>query len=118
MKEVQNEQLFQELDNEVAATCRGGSVYLYENDFLNGGNGKRGGRVLKFSKGTDDLRIYNFNDQTSSIYIDKNESWVFYQDINKGGHAVTLVGPISSYLDDLQRIGIQNDWISSLKRIK
>ncbi|MBN3943584.1 MAG: beta/gamma crystallin-related protein [Nostoc sp.] len=112
MKEIQNEQLFQELDNEVAATCSGGIAYLYQNDFLNQGDP---GRRLKFSEGTDDLRIYNFNDQTSSIFIAGNESWVFYQDINKRGRAVTLT-PGSYYLADLQRRGILNDSISSLRR--
>ncbi|MHC5939227.1 beta/gamma crystallin-related protein [Nostoc sp.] len=113
MKEVQNEQLFQELDNEVAATCSGGAAYLYQNDGFNQGDP---GRRLTFFEGSDDLGYYNFNDETSSIKITGNKSWVFYQDINNKGTAVTL-RPGEYNLSQLQQRGIQNDWISSLRRI-
>lgn len=102
----------EELDNEVAATCSGGVAFLYQNDGFNQGDP---GRRLRFSEGTDDLRTYNFNDETSSIVITGNKSWVFYRDINNKGPAVTL-RPGSYNLDQLRRRGIQNDWVSSLRR--
>ncbi|BAY47999.1 hypothetical protein SAMD00079811_56180 [Scytonema sp. HK-05] len=112
MKEAENEQLFQELDNEVAATCSGGVAYLYENDGFNQGDS---GRRLTFYEGTDDLRIYNFNDETSSIKITGDKSWVFYPDINNQGAPVTL-RPGEYNLSQLQQRGIRNDSISSLRR--
>ncbi len=108
MKEVQNEQLFQELDNEVAATWSGGAAFLYQNDGFQG-------RKLTFYEGTDDLRRYDFNDKTSSIEITGDKSWVFYQNIDNEGKAVTL-SPGSYNLYQLQQKGISNDWISSLRR--
>ncbi|MDZ8035902.1 beta/gamma crystallin-related protein [Nostoc sp. DedSLP04] len=101
----------EELDNEVAATCSGGLdvAYLYQDDGFEG-------RRLTFYEGTDDLGIYNFNDKTSSITVIGNKSWVFYQDINNRGRAVTLRPGRAYLLSDLQAKGIQNDWISSLRR--
>lgn len=108
MKEVQNEYLFQELDNEVAATCSGGAAYLYKHDGF-------GGRKLTFHEGTDNLRYYNFNDETSSIRITGNKSWVVYEDTNNRGKAVRL-RPGAYNLYQLRQLGIKNDWISSLRR--
>ncbi|HEY9672053.1 MAG TPA: beta/gamma crystallin-related protein [Waterburya sp.] len=109
MKEFQNEQLFQELENEVAATCSGGVAYLYQNDSF-------GGRRLQFFNRESDLRNWDFNDKTSSIKIEGNERWTFSRDILFQGPSVTL-GPGSYYLRDLQARGIPNDSISSLRRI-
>ncbi|MFB2937822.1 beta/gamma crystallin-related protein [Aerosakkonemataceae cyanobacterium BLCC-F154] len=100
---------FTELEDEVAATCSGGAAYLYQHDGFQG-------RRLTFYEGTDNLRYYNFNDETSSIKITGNKSWVFYQHINNQGKPVTL--PPGEYnLYQLRQRGIQNDWISSLRRI-
>jgi hypothetical protein len=109
MKEVPNEQLFQELDNEVAANCGGGVAYLYQDDNF-------GGRRLQFFNRESDLRNWDFNDKTSSIQIVGNERWTFYRDILFGGSRVTL-GPGSYRLRDLQARGIPNDSISSLRRL-
>ncbi|MBE9214190.1 beta/gamma crystallin family protein [Plectonema cf. radiosum LEGE 06105] len=109
MKESHNEQLFQELGNEVAATCSGGVAYLYQNDGF-------GGRKLTFYEGTNDLRRWGFNDQTSSIKIRGNERWTFYQNVGRTGKAVTL-GKGDYNLYQLRQRGIANDSISSLKRV-
>ena len=109
MKEVQNEELFQELDNEVAASCSGGVAYLYEHAGFQG-------RRLQFFNGEDDLRRWNFNDKTSSLKIVGNERWTFYRDINREGRAVTL-GAGEYSLFRLNQLGIPNDSISSLRRI-
>jgi hypothetical protein len=108
MKEVQNEELFQELDNQVAASCSGGAAFLYEHD------GFRGTKKT-FYEGSDWLGNWNFNDKTSSIEITGTKSWVFYPNINTTGTPVTL-RPGSYNLSQLQARGIQNDSISSLRR--
>ncbi|MFL9458587.1 hypothetical protein AB0758_47285 [Tolypothrix bouteillei VB521301_2] len=59
--------MFQELGNEVAAICTGGAAYLYKDD------GYKGQR-LTFTEGTDDLHWYGFNDETSSIQINRDDS--------------------------------------------
>ncbi|AUB40082.1 putative alpha-1,6-mannanase, GH76 family [Nostoc flagelliforme CCNUN1] len=98
-----------ELDNEVAATCSGGAAFLYQDDGFTG-------RRLRFNEGSDDLGVYGFNDETSSIAITGNRSWVFYPDINNQGRPVTL--PPGEYnLSQLRGRRIQNDTISSLRRI-
>jgi hypothetical protein len=128
MKDNQHEQLFTELtaefeapalqalDDEVAATCSGGYVELYEN----GPFGR--GRVLGFSGpigfGDRDLRTTiagNFNDKTSSIFISAGERWQFFRDINYRGPSVTL-GP-GSYPVLPRDTGFPNDWVSSLRRV-
>jgi hypothetical protein len=109
MKELPNEQLFQELDNEVAATCSGGVAYLYQDDYFQG-------RRLQFFNRESDLRNWDFNDKTSSIIIEGNEQWAFSRDILFQGSTVRL-GPGRYTLRDLQARGIPNDSISSLKRI-
>jgi len=109
MKEFQNEELFQELDNEVAASCSGGVAYLYQDDNFRG-------RKLQFFNRESDLRNWNFNDKTSSLEIVGNERWEFYKHISFGGYPVTL-GRGRYTLTDLQRRGISNDSISSLRRV-
>jgi hypothetical protein len=109
MKEIQNEKLFQQLDNEVAASCSGGVAYLYQDDNFQG-------RRLQFFNRESDLRDWDFNDKTSSIKIVGNERWTFYRDILFGGSPVTL-GSGSYTLTELRQRGITNDSISSLKRI-
>jgi len=89
MKKVQNEQLFQELDNEVAATCSGGVAYLYDNDNV---ITFPESRVLVVSNSQPDLRRAGFNDKTSLVKITGNERWAFYKDINFKGEALIL-GP-------------------------
>ena len=103
---IPNEQLFQELDNEVAATCSGGYAILYENPFF-------GGRSLRLESGASDLRNYRFNDITSSIAIGEGQRWMFYRDINYRNPIFVIMGdgkypilPPSA-----------NDQISSARRI-
>ncbi len=121
MKDNQNEQLFTELtaeseapaftelDDEVAASCSGGVVYLYQDAGFQG-------RRVQFFNGEDDLRRWDFNDKTSSLKIVGNERWTFYRHINREGPAVTL-GPGEYSLYRLNQLGIPNDSISSLKRV-
>ena len=128
MKDNQHEQLFTELtaefeapafkevDDEVAATCSGGYVELYENGPF------APGRVLGFSgpivSGDRDLRTTiagDFNDKTSSIFISAGERWQFFQDIGYRGRSVTL-GP-GSYPVLPRDTGFPNDWVSSLRRV-
>lgn len=109
MKEVQNEKLFQQLDNEVAASCSGGVLSLYKDDNF------RGVRVNIFN-GAIDLRTSDFNNNISSIQIVGNERWAFYRDIAFRGIPVIL-GSGSYTSTDLRRRGIPNDSISSIRRI-
>ena len=106
---------FQELDDEVAATCSGGYVALYE-------NGPLRGPILYFwgpiGSGSRDLRTAvggNFNDKTSSIVISAGERWQFFEHIGHRGRSVTL-GP-GSYPVLPRDTGFPNDWVSSLKRV-
>lgn len=109
MKEVQNEKLFEQLDNEVAASCSGGVAYLYQDDNFKG-------RELTFYNYGTDLRQWDFNDKTSSLVIQGNERWRFYRNINYGGNYAEL-GSGTYRLWELQARGIPNDSISSLRRI-
>jgi hypothetical protein len=109
MKEVQNEQLFQELDNEVAATCSGGVAYLYQDDNFKG-------RKLTFYNYGTDLRTWDFNDKTSSLVIQGNEVWGFYRDRNYKGPSVAL-GSGTYTKSDLIAFGIPDNSISSLRRL-
>jgi hypothetical protein len=107
-----NKQLFQELDDRIAANLNGGTVSLYENDL----DISNGGRRLDFNYGTDNLTapIYNFNDLTSSIKITGDKNWNFYRDINRQSYLTTLE-PGEYDLKDLEERGIPNDSISSLR---
>ncbi|RUR72214.1 beta/gamma crystallin-related protein [Chlorogloeopsis fritschii PCC 9212] len=112
MKEFQNEQLFQELDNELATTYSGGAAYLYQDAGYQG-------RKLTFYKGHNDLRYYDFNDKTSSIKITAGETWRFWQNINREGKYLTLSGGRKGAeynAHQLKQWGF-HDNISSLKRI-
>ncbi|WP_442944349.1 beta/gamma crystallin-related protein [Nostoc sp.] len=63
--------------------------------------------------GLSDLRIYGFNDKTSSISIIRGR-WTFYRDINFNGPLVTLTrGRYSSP----GAAHIPNDTVSSLLRV-
>lgn len=108
-----NEQLFQELDNEIAENCNGGAAYLYEHDGFRG-------RKLTFYQRTSNLRRWGFNDKTSSIKITAREKWAFYKDVGYNKLLRVLDGGKygKSYsLSTLRALGIPNDSISSLKRI-
>jgi Beta/Gamma crystallin len=100
---------FQELDDEVAATCSGGVAYLYHDAGFQG-------RRLQFFNGENNLGKWNFNDKTSSLVISGNERWRFYRDINFQGPSVTL-GRGAYSLARLNQLGIPNDSISSLRRV-
>lgn len=105
MKDNQHEQLFQELGNEVAATCSAGAAKLYKDDGFSP-------KPKTFNIGTKDLRGFGFNDETSSLVL--NETWVFYPDINFRGTPVSLTK--GSYNKaQLESAGIKNDSISSLR---
>jgi len=110
MKEVQNEELFQELDNEVAASCSGGVVSLYEHDRFQGPS-------LSFRNGATDLRNWNFNDKTSSLRIVGNEEWAFYREPAFRGTPVIL-GRGNYTATRLQQLGLPNDSISSIRRTR
>jgi hypothetical protein len=128
MKDNQHEQLFtelttefeapafKELDDEVAATCNGGYLEVYENGpFAPGGYMRLSARI---GWGDPDLRTTpagNFNDKISSIKITGGERWQFFRDINYGGPSVTL-GP-GSYPVLPRDTGFPNDWVSSFKRV-
>ena len=96
-----------ELSDEVAATSSGGVAILYQDINF-------GGRSLRFNNGDSNLVNNNFNDETSSIVISPGERWRFYRDINFRGPSVTLRGGAYSFVP---RVGIPNDWISSLRRL-
>lgn len=66
---------FQELDDEVAATCSGGTVTLYEHGNF---NANKDGKVMKLNKSNPNIGRA-FNDITSSIKITKGV-WGFYAD--------------------------------------
>ena len=103
MKEFQNEELFQELDNEVAATCSGGWAILYEHTNFRG-------RRLRLESSASDLRNFRFNDITSSIQIREGETWAFFRDINYQNLLFTARDGNYSSIPG-------NDQISSVRRI-
>ncbi|MGL5880403.1 MAG: beta/gamma crystallin-related protein [Xenococcaceae cyanobacterium] len=104
-----NEQLFQELNDDIAANLSGGAAYLYANDTFTG-------RKLTYYKGTDNLGLYgyDFNDQTSSIKISAGETWEFYTDDRYGGKKVTL-GAGSYTRKEMEAKGLPNESLTSLK---
>jgi hypothetical protein len=120
MKDNQHEQLFteltaefeapafQELDDEVAATCSGGQVLaLYEHvNFNNSQDGRV--RLLNGSIGN----LGSFNDITSSIKISRGV-WAFYADENYNNLLFTK-GP--GELAVLPRGS--NDRITSIRRVR
>jgi len=124
MKDNQHEQLFteltaefeapafQELDDEVAATCSGGQVLvLYEHGNF---NNSQAGRVLPLNGSTSN--IGSFNDLTSSIKISRGR-WEFYADENHNNLLFTL-GPGSYRVLPRAEDGRSaNDRITSIKRI-
>jgi len=124
MKDNQHEQLFteltaefeapafQELDDEVAATCSGGQVLaLYEHgNFNNPQDGRN--RLLNGSISN----LGSFNDITSSIKISRGR-WAFYADENYQNLLFTR-GPGNYSV--LPRAGdgrSSNDRITSIRRI-
>ncbi len=125
MKDNQHEQLFteltaefeapafQELDDEVAATCSGGQVLaLYEHGNF---NNPQDGRVRLLNGSISNLGS-SFNDITSSIKISRGR-WAFYADENYQNLLFTR-GP--GEYPVLPRAGdgrSANDRITSIKRI-
>ncbi|MBW4616637.1 MAG: peptidase inhibitor family I36 protein [Desmonostoc vinosum HA7617-LM4] len=94
-----------ELNDEVAGTCSGGRVNIYEGINFQG-------RGITFSRGDGNLVNNNFNNVTSSIIITGNERWRFYKNANFRGPFITL-GP--GRYRTLAR-GVNNS-ISSLRRL-
>lgn len=109
-----NGQLFQELNDEMAANLSGGFAYLYRRDNFKG-------EVLKFDTGTDNLgkAPHYFDEETSSIKISKGQRWAFYENENYIGYLASLEGGTNgrsyTYTDMIAR-GIPNDSITSLRR--
>jgi hypothetical protein len=101
--DIPNEQLFQQLDNEVAATCSGGYAILYENTNF-------GGRRLRLESGASNLGNFGFNDITSSIQIREGETWAFYRDTN---YRTLLFTSRDGNYPSIPR----NDQISSARRL-
>ncbi|KYC41099.1 hypothetical protein WA1_23580 [Scytonema hofmannii PCC 7110] len=117
--------VFQELDDEVAATCSGGrveyngpnpDVILYENNF-------RGGRRLGINAtnsdgptdlGNNGLGVFgNWNDKTSSIEVVRG-TWQVYMHTGFR-HPSRVLTP--GYYPDAGAIGLPNDSISSIRRV-
>ncbi|RCJ21446.1 hypothetical protein A6770_30425 [Nostoc minutum NIES-26] len=94
-----------ELNDEVAATCSGGSVTLFGATNFNGQ-----GRF--FSRSDRDLFRNGFDNGTSSIIITGNQRWRFYERPGFQGPFITL-GP--GRYRTLSR-GVNNT-ISSLRRL-
>ncbi|WP_414573864.1 beta/gamma crystallin-related protein [Nostoc sp. CCY 9925] len=94
-----------ELNDELAATCSGGRVNIFQDANFQG-------RGITFSNSDANLANNGFNDVTSSIVITGNERWRFYKNANFRGPSVTL-GP--GRYPRLSR-GVNNS-ISSIKRI-
>jgi len=125
MKDNQHEQLFteltaefeapafQELDDEVAATCSGGQVLtLYEHGNY---NNPQDGMVKQLNGSTNNIGR-SFNDKTSSIKISRGV-WKFYADENYNNLLFTL-GPGDYRVLPLAGDGRSaNDRITSIKRI-
>ena len=109
MKEVQDEKLFPELDNEVAASSRRNVAYLYENDNFQG-------ERLPFADGAFYLHTWKFDNKTSSIQIEGNAQWAFYPDTWFKGNPV-IIGSGNYTSTQLEQLGILNDSISSLRRV-
>jgi hypothetical protein len=80
------------------------AVTLWQNEHF-------GGVGLVSHDSVADLRNWNFNDKASAIQV-TNQAAVMYEDVNFGGHHWTL-NPGRYDLDDLHRLGIPNDTISS-----
>lgn len=125
MKDNQHEQLFteltaefeapafQELDDEVAATCSGGQVLaLYEHGNF---NNSQDGRVRLLNGSISNIGS-SFNDITSSIKISRGR-WAFYADENYNNLLFTR-GPGSYPVLPRARDGRSaNDRITSIRRI-
>jgi len=109
IKEVQDEKLFQEFDDEVATSSETRFIaYLYKNDNFQG-------ESLSIEEGIVTLDLWGFDDETSSIQIEGNAQWAFYRDTWFQGNPVIL-GSGNYTLTQLEQLGI-NDSISSLRRV-
>jgi hypothetical protein len=71
-----------------------------------------GGDSLFTKVNIPDLRGWNFNDRTSSLQV-TDETATVYEDIKYGG-AHRDLRPGNYNLADLERLGINNDTISSI----
>ncbi|PHM05652.1 beta/gamma crystallin-related protein [Nostoc sp. 'Peltigera malacea cyanobiont' DB3992] len=139
MKDNQHEQLFtelttefealafNELDDELAATCSGGVAYTGSNDpdvilYVDGNlkgdrldvNASLNDGLKNLSKYRRNLGTNNFNDEISSFIIRKGK-WNFYADPNyKGRYNSKPLGPGTYY--SLPG-NFANDSLTSLKRV-
>jgi hypothetical protein len=109
-----NKQLFQELDNEMAANLSGGVAVLYENADLSG-------RRVTLDNGSRNLKEdYNFDNETSAIYISPGERWAFYNYTYENDYLASLPGEKGSGtiygLSRLKEKGISDNSITSLFR--
>jgi hypothetical protein len=107
-----NEQLFQEINDEIAANLSGGAAILYKNGEP---DPRYGGRSLVFYEGTASLGDYwDFENETSAIVITGNEKWNFYAKDNYNDYLATL-GPGEYDSAELKDKGIPNNSLSSLR---
>ncbi|MEO0014634.1 MAG: Beta/Gamma crystallin [Cyanobacteriota bacterium] len=111
-----NEQLFQELDDEMAANLSGGKAVLYENSDLSG-------KSPQFFVDTPNLgnlgADFDFDGKTSAIYISPGEKWAFYNKANYKDYLTSLEGGTNGRtysLSSLEKKGIPNDSITSLRK--
>jgi hypothetical protein len=120
MKDNQHEQLFTELDDEVAATCSGGVAYTGgpDPDVILYTHGGTNGVPLKvnasINDGLIDLGENSFNDRVSSFIILRGR-WNFYADAGFRGRYNSRPLRAGTY-SSLPR-GFSNDQLSSLKRV-
>ena len=90
------------------------TVVLFEDEHFRGSSLVLQGddRDLRNNFHLDGFVPDNWNDETSSLVV-AGGSARFHRDINFGGPAVTLSEGVYD-LNELQALGIRNDWISSV----
>ena len=103
-----------ELSNEVATSYNGGqdAVTLFDDGFFNPNKGKLG-----VNTDFNDLGVFNFNNKTSSIDINRG-TWTLYpqKDFKDGpgpSKAITL-SPGKYNVNDLQQRGLKDNTLSSI----
>ncbi|MFL9449551.1 beta/gamma crystallin-related protein [Tolypothrix bouteillei VB521301_2] len=128
MKDNQHEQLFteltpgfeatpafQELDDEVAATCSGGAapVTLYEDTYLSGDRHDIFGNDRDLRNGP----FQGFNDRTSSIII-REGKWELFSDKEYSQGTGSRKNPLGPGVYNTARdFGLANDSLSSIRRV-
>lgn len=101
-----------ELSDGVAAICSGGAdITLYKDADFKGEN-------LELNGNDRIPNLFNFNDKTSSVKVNKG-TWLLYPDINfkdeKGGSQAIVLDPGNYNLKQLEAKGLKNDTLSSIQ---